>query len=179
MRFAYADPPYIGQAKKHYENELDYAGEIDHRELIERLDRDYDGWALSASSPSLREVLPMCPEGVRVEAWVKPFAAYKRNIRVAYAWEPVIVRELPRREGLLLAVQRRRPLARGRVRRSLPRHGRRLGGMGEVVRARWPEAATDHQGPERAPADQRGREGIAQASGCTPMLSIHDLWPDA
>jgi hypothetical protein len=99
MRFAYADPPYIGQAKKHYEDEPDYAGEVDHRELIERLDRDYDGWALSASSPSLREVLPLCPEGVRVEAWIKPFAAYKRNIRVAYAWEPVIVRELPRREG--------------------------------------------------------------------------------
>jgi hypothetical protein len=25
-------------------------------------------------------------------AWVKPFAAFKRNVRVAYAWEPVIVK---------------------------------------------------------------------------------------
>ena len=25
-------------------------------------------------------------------AWVKPFAAFKRNVPVAYAWEPVIVR---------------------------------------------------------------------------------------
>lgn len=24
-------------------------------------------------------------------AWVKPFAAFKRNVSVAYAWEPVIV----------------------------------------------------------------------------------------
>lgn len=25
-------------------------------------------------------------------AWVKPFAAFKRNVPVAYAWEPVIVK---------------------------------------------------------------------------------------
>jgi hypothetical protein len=25
-----------------------------------------------------------------VAVWVKPFAAYKRNVRVAYTWEPVI-----------------------------------------------------------------------------------------
>jgi len=25
-------------------------------------------------------------------AWVKPFAAFKRNVSVAYAWEPVIVK---------------------------------------------------------------------------------------
>jgi hypothetical protein len=32
-------------------------------------------------------------------AWVKPFAAFKRNVRVAYAWEPVIVKVAPRLEG--------------------------------------------------------------------------------
>jgi hypothetical protein len=97
---AYADPPYIGQAKRHYEDHPDYAGEVDHRELVERLEREFpDGWALSASSPSLKEILSLCPDGVRVWAWVKPFAAYKRNIRVGYCWEPIIIKEPKRREG--------------------------------------------------------------------------------
>ena len=34
--------------------------------------------------------MPLCPEGIRVGAWVKPFAAFKKNVKVAYAWEPVI-----------------------------------------------------------------------------------------
>ena len=88
MRFAYADPPYIGQAKRHYDCE-----EVDHAELIAMLCRDFpDGWALSASSPSLREILPMCPPDVRIAAWVKSFCAFKKGVRPAYAWEPVIYR---------------------------------------------------------------------------------------
>jgi len=93
MRFAFADPPYIGQASKHYGNHPDYAGEVDHAELISRLVRDYpDGWALSCSSPSLKVILPLCPDDVRVMAWVKPFASFKPGVGVAYAWEPVIMR---------------------------------------------------------------------------------------
>ena len=39
-------------------------------------------------------------DGVRVASWVKPFAAFKRNVPIAYTWEPVIFRRaLPRREG--------------------------------------------------------------------------------
>ena len=88
MRFAYADPPYIGQAKKHYQSE-----EVDHATLIGLLVRWFpDGWALSCSSPSLKEILPLCPPDVRVMAWVKPFCSFKPNVGVAYAWEPVIVR---------------------------------------------------------------------------------------
>lgn len=91
MRYAYADPPYIGQAKKHYGNESSYAGEVDHELLIHDLLTDYpDGWALSCSSPSLRFLLPLCPTGVRVAAWVKPFASFKPNVNPAYAWEPVL-----------------------------------------------------------------------------------------
>lgn len=100
LRMAYADPPYVGQSKKHYGDHPDYAGEVDHGELIGRLVSEYpDGWALSASSPSLRLILPMCPEDVRVAAWVKPFAAFKRNVRVAYAWEPIILKPAPRLDG--------------------------------------------------------------------------------
>lgn len=47
---------------------------------------------MSLSSPSLRTILPMCPDDCRVMAWVKPFAAYKPNVGNAFAWEPVIVR---------------------------------------------------------------------------------------
>src|SRR4051812_47824709 len=48
LRMAYADPPYIGQSKKHYGDHEDYAGEVDHGEMVEMLVRDYpDGWAIS------------------------------------------------------------------------------------------------------------------------------------
>lgn len=92
MRFAYADQPYIGQAKKHYLQDPNCA-EVDHGELICRLEREYpDGWALSLSSPSLKQIVSLCPDGVRVMAWVKPFCSFKANVNPAYAWEPVIVR---------------------------------------------------------------------------------------
>lgn len=99
---AYADPPYIGQSAKHYGDHPDYAGEVDHEQLIDHLVHDYpDGWALSLSSPTLKQILNLCPDDVRVMAWVKPFAAFKRNVRVAYAWEPVIVRPAERLEGAI------------------------------------------------------------------------------
>jgi hypothetical protein len=92
MRFAYADPPYIGQAKQHYSADPNCA-EVDHAQLIAMLQRDFpDGWALSASSPSLKTILPLCPDAVRIAAWVKSFCAFKRGVRPAYAWEPVIFR---------------------------------------------------------------------------------------
>lgn len=88
MRFAYADPPYIGCAHRYPETE-----EVDHGALIERLCQYYpDGWALSLHSPSLKQILSLCPDDVRVMAWVKPFCAFKANVNPAYAWEPVIVR---------------------------------------------------------------------------------------
>lgn len=88
MRFAYADPPYIGCGHR-YPEKL----EVDHVELLARLTQGFpDGWALSCSSPSLRVLLPMCPGDVRIAAWVKPFAVFKPNVNPAYAWEPVIWR---------------------------------------------------------------------------------------
>ncbi len=90
MRFAYADPPYIGQAKKHYSHDP-LCAEVDHADLIAKLMVEFpDGWALSASSPSLGIILPLCPTGYRIAAWCKSFCAFKRNVRPAYAWEPVI-----------------------------------------------------------------------------------------
>lgn len=90
MRVAYADPPYVGQAKKHYG---EFAAEVNHTMLIQHLCDEFpDGWALSCSSPSLRDLLPLCPLDVRIGAWVKPFHVFKRGVRPAYAWEPVLFR---------------------------------------------------------------------------------------
>ena len=86
MKLAYADPPYVGQSKRHYGGE-----EVNHELLIAHL-CEFDVWALSLSAPSLRVILPLCPSDVRVMAWVKPFAVFKPNVNPAYAWEPVIVR---------------------------------------------------------------------------------------
>lgn len=87
MRFAYADPPYIGQAAKHYD-----MPEVNHPQLIASLQNDYpDGWALSCSSVSLREIIEHCPATIRVMAWVKPFCSFKPGVNPAYAWEPVLV----------------------------------------------------------------------------------------
>jgi hypothetical protein len=96
MRFAYADPPYYGCCKlyEHYHPDDRCWDDLDtHAHLIWRLCAAHpDGWALSLSSTSLRAILPLCPDNIRIAAWVKPFAAFKRNVRNAYTWEPVIVR---------------------------------------------------------------------------------------
>ena len=94
--FAYADPPYLGCCRlydHHHPDGLCWDDVDTHRRLLDRLTTDYpDGWALSCHVPSLRHLLPLCPEDVRVAAWVKPFHAYKKGVRPAYAWEPVIYR---------------------------------------------------------------------------------------
>jgi len=90
MRFAYADPPYIGQAKRHYGAHADYAGEVDHAELIADLCANYDGWALSLSMKSLPAIMRLCPPDVLTLAWVKPIAPPMGDHR-HYSWEPVIL----------------------------------------------------------------------------------------
>lgn len=86
MTFAYADPPYPG--KSHYYAER---REVDHASLLERLTRNYpDGWALSTSSEALRDVLSLCPRGVRICAWFKG-PRHTKSRRALVSWEPVIV----------------------------------------------------------------------------------------
>ena len=94
MRFAYADPPYLGCAVRLYGNHPEaavYDSIEGHAALIAQL-AEFDGWALSMTSGNLHDLLPLCPKECRVMAWVKPFAAFKPNVPVAYAWEPVIVK---------------------------------------------------------------------------------------
>jgi hypothetical protein len=86
VRVAYADPPYVGQARKHYGAD---AKEVNHALLIAHL-TTFDAWALSLSTPSLREILALCPADVRVGGWFKPFASFKPGVNPGYCWEPVI-----------------------------------------------------------------------------------------
>lgn len=95
MRFAYADPPYLGNGKQkyseHHENAEEYDSKDAHIKLVDRLVNEYpDGWMLSCNPKDLRWLLPHCPEDVRVAAWTKTFHQIRVNVSVQYAWEPVI-----------------------------------------------------------------------------------------
>jgi hypothetical protein len=100
MRFAYADPPYLGCAAKHYAKQHAGASLYDkietHEALVLRLRDEFpDAWALSLSVPSLETYLDICrrmlgQNRVRVGAWVKPFASFKQGVNPGYCWEPVI-----------------------------------------------------------------------------------------
>jgi hypothetical protein len=91
LRLAYADPPYPGLSRKYYGTHPDYKGEVNFPALIERLRIQYDGWALSTSARSLRDLLPLCPPEARVCAWVKPGGAPLRTYGLHNVWEPIIV----------------------------------------------------------------------------------------
>ncbi len=152
MKICYADPPYIGCAHL-YKDHPDYAGEVDHQELATML-LMYDGWILHASSPTQYEVETYLREAghtdYRVMPWVKPFAAFKRNVPVAYAWEPVFVKPV------------RKPVVKK--------------GMGFTYRDWLDESITLKKGltgvkPERL------CHWLFEVSGCTPSDDLVDLYP--
>ncbi len=90
MKFAYADPPYIGYSK--YYKDDPRCAEVNHTVLLGYLCSHFDGWALSTHSNGLKQILtlPTFPNNARIGAWVKPFCSFKKNVQPAYAWEPVI-----------------------------------------------------------------------------------------
>jgi hypothetical protein len=90
MRLGYADPPYPGCAHFYPEQR-----EVDHAALIRYLQTNFDGWVLhtNATPSTIALLAPLvAPTGARWCSWVKGFAAFKRNVSVAYAWEPVIIK---------------------------------------------------------------------------------------
>ena len=68
-----------------------------HRELLEQLVRDYDGWAIATSPDGLDAYRPI-PPGCSVLAWVKPNAVPGGH-RLRQTWEAVIVYVPPTRRG--------------------------------------------------------------------------------
>lgn len=93
MRFCYADPPYPGMARL-YKNHPDYAGEVDHKALIERLVAEFpDGWALSTSQTALRDIWNLCPDKTTLLVWYKPTEMPRPWIKshLIYSWEPVLL----------------------------------------------------------------------------------------
>lgn len=114
LRLAYADPPYLGMGQRLYSDPT-YDDIGAHRGLVEHLG-GFDGWAMSLSSTTLSQILPLCPAGVRVMAWVKPMCSFKPGVNPAYSWEPVIVKvgRNPPRGGLTIRDYLSCPAAFGR-----------------------------------------------------------------
>jgi hypothetical protein len=95
---AYADPPYPGLARKYYGDHPDFAGEVNHSELLSVLERrrtsgEIAGWALSTSSKALGDVLSLVPaaakDAVKICSWHKlvgPGNGQRHDF-----WEPLIV----------------------------------------------------------------------------------------
>lgn len=164
-RIGYADPPYPGQAKRHYGDHPDYAGEVDHRELIRRLRDEYDGWCLHTSTPALREILALVwaagvDTDVRIMAWVKPFAAFKRNVPVAYAWEPVLVKPA------------RKPVVSGRqVMRDFLRTDLERGELDVIAEGITMKRGLSGAKPERV------CHWLFEVMGCEPDDELDDMFP--
>jgi len=95
MKFAFADPPYIGYS--HYYDHPDrkkWDNPATHADLLHTLRNDYDGWAYCLYSNSLKEpqiigAIQGDPQ-IRISAWVKPFASFKPGVNPGYTWEPLI-----------------------------------------------------------------------------------------
>lgn len=90
LRLAYADPPYIGNARRYYGDQATYAGEVDHDELLSRL-AGYDGWALSCSSASVASIGALCVAQdlrARLAIWHRRPAPHP-TARIVTAWEGV------------------------------------------------------------------------------------------
>lgn len=95
-RMGYADPPYPGQSKRLYGDHPDYAGEVNHAELVaDLLARFPDGWALSTSAKALPSVLRLCPDRVLVCAWLKRATSPPMGDNRMYSWEPVVLCDTP------------------------------------------------------------------------------------
>jgi hypothetical protein len=95
MRFAYADPPYLGRAeyyRAHHPDAMKWNDPETHRTLIARLQAEFpDGWVMSLNERSLRVILPMCPPDARTAAWITDRPRFAGTaVPVRRHFEPVI-----------------------------------------------------------------------------------------
>jgi hypothetical protein len=169
MRFAYADPPYLGQGARwygaHHPDAAVWDDPTTHTELVARLIDEYpEGWAVSLSTPSLQLYLAACPSDVRVGAWVKPWHQYTR-VPVQYAWEPVIWRGGHAPTG-------RRPWVRDwhHAGGSNPAHGRQLPGVKPAGFNRWVLDLLGVTDDDTLDDLYPGTHGMARALDHAPLL---------
>lgn len=117
-KLAIADPPYLGRANRWYgdgcgdgygQGKADNHPEASlwdlvetHWQLIDRLENEFDGWAIALSVHSLSQYLQKIEtdsrNGIRVMVWHKPSSSPSGS-RVGSYWEPVIVRVPATRKG--------------------------------------------------------------------------------
>ena len=93
MKFAYADPPYLGMGKKMYgklHSDASIWDEIEtQRNLVKKLISEYpDGWAMSCNPKDLQFLL--IDQNIRVCAWIKTFHQIRKTT-VQYSWEAVLL----------------------------------------------------------------------------------------
>ena len=119
LTYCIADPPYLGRAERWYgptgcgiangkgrasshEGAHLYDEKKTHHELVETLNRDYDGWAIAMSVHSLSTYLSIVEtdsrNGIRVAVWNKP-SAVTSGSRIVNNWEPVLLKVPKSRRG--------------------------------------------------------------------------------
>lgn len=116
MRLAIADPPYLGRANRWYgtgrgssggRHVADHHPEAHlwdhaetHRDLVRRLQDEFDGWAIASAPDSLGVYLSVVGiAGCRVMVWHRRNAPPSGS-RLASMWEPVIVCLPPGRSAI-------------------------------------------------------------------------------
>jgi hypothetical protein len=121
MKLCIADPPYLGRAVRWYgangcgdgngRNQADNHPEAHvwdnpetHKNLVQTLEENYDGWAVAMSVHSLSTYLSTVEtdsrNGIRVCVWHKP-SAITSGSRITNHWEPVLIRVPTSRRGWL------------------------------------------------------------------------------
>jgi hypothetical protein len=101
-KLGYGDPPYPGQAKRHYTD--DPSGippaEVDSARLLQDLVMMFDGFALSTSEPGLLIIMDDLPKGylrenkIRIAPWVKPWSHFRPFVNVQYTHEYVLFKTI-------------------------------------------------------------------------------------
>ena len=126
MKLAIADPPYLGRASTWYGSSIrksqlgavhggtakinykpaDYHPEAHlwddietHKTLIEKLESDYDGFALCLAHDNLQQLLPLFTVKVKVCIWHKWTLPSRSCISNSY--EPVIIKVPDARKGAI------------------------------------------------------------------------------
>nr|WP_274637086.1 hypothetical protein [Microbacterium bovistercoris] len=116
MRLAIADPPYLGRADRwygdgrgsgrtrtdggyrgrngrkpdHHPDAARWDDPAAHRELVERLDAEFDGWAVCGHASTTGLLLAAAPARAQLAIWGRPNAV-PGGARVVNTWEPVVV----------------------------------------------------------------------------------------